>query len=91
MGLKRAIKWSDITDDTEVQQRLIDAYEDINKVEAIFGGLAETHINGSNFGLLFYKSFYDQVKIAERIFLKSNLYFTKPNFFFLVDEDKRFR
>jgi hypothetical protein len=62
MGLKRALKWSDITNNTEVQQRLIDTYEQIDKVESMFGGLAEDHINGSDFGELFYSSFYDQVK-----------------------------
>ena len=62
MGLSRATKWSDITNDTEVQQRLFNTYSNIDKVEAFFGGLAEDHINGSDFGELFYKSFYDQVK-----------------------------
>src|SRR4051795_8165366 len=64
MGLRRATEWSDITNDTEVQQRLIDTYGDINKVEALFGGLAESHVNGSEFGELFYTSFYNQVRNA---------------------------
>jgi hypothetical protein len=62
MGLSRAREWSDITNDTDVQQRLINAYSnDIDRVEAFFGGLAEDHVKGSDFGELFYKSFYDQV------------------------------
>ncbi|CAG8456991.1 13944_t:CDS:10 [Funneliformis mosseae] len=44
MGLKRATKWSDITNDTVVQSRLIETYSnDIDKVEAYLGGLAEDH------------------------------------------------
>ena len=68
MGLSRAIEWSDITNNTEVLQRLVDTYDNINDVEAFFGGLAEDHYKGSDFGELFYKSFYDQVRKCERIF-----------------------
>ncbi|GES81430.1 heme peroxidase [Rhizophagus clarus] len=75
MGLGRANDWSDITNDTDVQQRLIDTYSnDINKVEAFFGGLAEDHVNGSDFGELFYKSFYDQwvsVRNSDRLWYES--------------------
>ncbi|CAG8663617.1 4652_t:CDS:10 [Rhizophagus irregularis] len=75
MGLRRASEWSDITNDTEVQQRLISAYSnDIDKVEAFFGGLAEDHVKGSDFGELLYKSFYDQwlsVRNSDRLWYES--------------------
>ena len=61
MGLKRNLQWADITNDTKVQKRLVNTYAKIEKVEAYIGGLAEDHVNGSNFGELFYKSAYDQV------------------------------
>ena len=62
MGLKRAVKWTDITNDIETVQRLIDTYGEIDRVEAFLGGLAEDHVKGSDLGELFYKSFYDQVR-----------------------------
>ena len=61
MGFSRAKTWSDITSDPEVQQRLTDTYNNVDEVEAFIGGLAEDHTKGSDFGDLFYKSFYDQV------------------------------
>ncbi|CAI2168967.1 20040_t:CDS:10 [Funneliformis geosporum] len=45
MGLKRATEWSNITNDPIVQNRLIETYSnDIDRVEAFIGGLAEDHM-----------------------------------------------
>eukprot|EP00884_Botryococcus_braunii_P007937 jgi/Botrbrau1/17144/Bobra.0157s0040.2 len=41
LGLKPFKKWSDFTDDVEVQKSLAQAYKDINKVDAVVGMLAE--------------------------------------------------
>ena len=96
MGLKRAVKWSDITSDIEIAQRLIDTYGDIDRVEAFIGGLAEDHVKGSDFGELFYKSFYDQVReTARKLYLQRICILTKTKFIFrflptqLVDVDKK--
>jgi hypothetical protein len=59
-GLARKNSFAEISNDTDVQKRLQDTYTTVDRVEALIGGLAEDHVNGGNFGELFYKSFSDQ-------------------------------
>ncbi|CAG8583688.1 12338_t:CDS:10 [Gigaspora margarita] len=60
LGLNRANTWSDITKDVLVQKRLQSLYTSIDLVEAYVGGLAEDHLQGSNFGQLFQTSMIQQ-------------------------------
>ncbi|CAI2178890.1 18227_t:CDS:10 [Funneliformis geosporum] len=59
-GLPKKTSWADISSDPDVQKRLEDTYGTVDRVEALMGGLAEDHINGGNYGELFYKSFSEQ-------------------------------
>ncbi|RGB28169.1 heme peroxidase [Rhizophagus diaphanus] len=59
-GLARKNSFAEISSDPDVQKRLQDTYTTVDRVEALMGGLAEDHVNGGNFGELFYKSFSDQ-------------------------------
>ena len=59
-GLPRKSTWAEISSDPDVQKRLEDTYATIDRVEALMGGLAEDHVNGGNYGELFYKSFSEQ-------------------------------
>ncbi|CAI2176968.1 15881_t:CDS:10 [Funneliformis geosporum] len=62
-GLTRKSSWAEISSDLDVQKRLEDTYGTVDRVEALMGGLAEDHINGGNYGELFYKSFSEQWKL----------------------------
>ncbi|GBC07612.1 hypothetical protein RclHR1_07570008 [Rhizophagus clarus] len=59
-GLARKNSFEEISSDPDVQKRLQDTYTTVDRIEALMGGLAEDHVNGGNFGELFYKSFSDQ-------------------------------
>ncbi|CAG8586007.1 12444_t:CDS:10, partial [Funneliformis caledonium] len=59
-GLPKKSSWADISSDPDVQKRLEDTYGTVNRIEALMGGLAEDHVNGGNYGELFYKSFSEQ-------------------------------
>ncbi|GBB83499.1 hypothetical protein RclHR1_10200006 [Rhizophagus clarus] len=59
-GLGRAVEFSDISQDQEVQNRLQSTYGSVDLVESIIGGLAETHVQGSLIGPLFHSSFTQQ-------------------------------
>ncbi|GBC07611.1 hypothetical protein RclHR1_07570007 [Rhizophagus clarus] len=59
-GLARKNSFAEISSDPDVQKRLQDTYTTVDRIEALIGGLAEDHVNGGNFGELFYKSFSEQ-------------------------------
>ena len=59
-GFPRAKDFSDITQNTVVQERLKSLYSSVDEIEALVGGLAEDHYNNSNFGPLFQKSMQEQ-------------------------------
>ena len=59
--LPRVEKFSDITNNTEVQTRLQALYPTVDSVEALVGALAEDHLTGSNFGPLIHKSMTENV------------------------------
>src|SRR5947207_585213 len=60
LGLNRVTQFNEISSDPEVQKRLQLAYKDVNQVESLIGGLAETHEDGSILGRLFHTSFTRQ-------------------------------
>lgn len=60
MGLPPAKKFSDISSNPQVQQRLKLAYGSVNKVDMWIGGLAEDHVDGGLVGKLFRKVLQDQ-------------------------------
>ncbi|RHZ69451.1 hypothetical protein Glove_283g157 [Diversispora epigaea] len=73
-GFTKANDWSDITNDTEVQNRLNATYSNIDQVEALVGSLAEDHIEESNFGPLFLKNMKEQwtlIRDSDRFYYKS--------------------
>src|SRR6266542_4374963 len=59
-GLTKKNTFAEISSDPDVQKRLQDTYTTVDRIESLMGGLAEDHVNGGNFGELFYKSFSDQ-------------------------------
>ncbi|CAG8624350.1 25369_t:CDS:10 [Dentiscutata erythropus] len=74
LGLTRANTWSDITKDVFVQKRLQSLYTSIDLVEAYVGGLAEDHLQGSNFGQLFQTSMIQQwslIRDSDRFWYES--------------------
>ncbi|CAG8454369.1 2143_t:CDS:10 [Diversispora eburnea] len=74
-GFTKANSWSDITNNTEVQERLNATYSNIDQVEVMVGGLAEDHISESNFGPLFLKNMIEQwtlIRDSDRFFYKSS-------------------
>lgn len=60
MGLAPAVTFADITSDTEVQQRLAEAYPTPDYVDIWVGGLAEDHVSGAMVGELFHEILYTQ-------------------------------
>jgi hypothetical protein len=59
-GLSPVRRFSDITDDVEVQQTLRELYGDVNNIDLWVGGLAEDHVPGSSFGPLIQRVLIDQ-------------------------------
>ena len=53
LGLGRVNSFSDISSDTDVQQKLQDAYNNVDEIDLWVGGLAEDLIPGSHLGELF--------------------------------------
>ncbi|CAG8656402.1 2992_t:CDS:10, partial [Racocetra persica] len=73
-GLNRALDWSDISSNPDVQKRLRDAYGTVDQIEAFPGGLAEDHVPGSNLGPLFYQSYINQwtnIRDSDRFWYES--------------------
>ncbi|EGC30492.1 hypothetical protein DICPUDRAFT_83593 [Dictyostelium purpureum] len=60
LGLRVATNWSHITSDEPTQNRLKQAYKTVDDVDALTGGLAEDHMQGSCVGQLFYSIIYEQ-------------------------------
>jgi hypothetical protein len=60
LGLVRVERFTEISQDPEVQNRLQSTYGSVDLVESIIGGLAENHIQGSLVGPLFHSSFTQQ-------------------------------
>ena len=61
LGLKPVTSFSQITSDPTVQQELAAAYPGgVNTIDAFEGGLAETHVRGSDVGPLFQTIMVDQ-------------------------------
>ncbi|CAB4429599.1 unnamed protein product [Rhizophagus irregularis] len=58
--LVRASRFSDISQDQEVQNRLQSTYGNVDLVESFIGGLAEPHLQGSLLGPLFHASVTQQ-------------------------------
>ncbi|CAG8467977.1 2697_t:CDS:10 [Cetraspora pellucida] len=74
LGLSRANTWSDITTNVLVQKRLQSLYTSIDLVETFIGGLAEDHLQGSNFGQLFQTSMTRQwslIRDSDRFWYES--------------------
>jgi hypothetical protein len=73
-GFTRAADFSDITKNEVVQERLRKLYSSVDRVEALVGGLAEDHLNNSNFGPLFQKSMQEQwtlIRNGDRFWFES--------------------
>ena len=51
-GLQRVSSFSDISDDPQTQQRLQEAYGDVDSIDAFIGALAEDHLDGASVGEL---------------------------------------
>jgi peroxidase len=49
-GLPRVTRFSQISSDPEIQQKLKDLYGNVNNIDLWVGGLAEDHVPGSSFG-----------------------------------------
>ncbi|CAG8501913.1 16490_t:CDS:10 [Funneliformis mosseae] len=81
LGLKRKTQFTEISSNTEVQERLQKAYKSVDQVESFIGGLAEDHAKGSILGELFHKSFTQQwnlIRDSDRFWFEgNNLGFTR--------------
>ncbi|CAI2171547.1 10820_t:CDS:2 [Funneliformis geosporum] len=80
-GLTRKTQFTEISSNTEVQERLQAVYKSVDQVESFIGGLAEDHIKGSILGELFHKSFTQQwtlIRDSDRFWFEgTNLGFTR--------------
>ena len=54
MGLSRAQSFQDISSDSDIQMRLLDAYGNVDNIDLWPGGLAEDPVSGSHLGELFH-------------------------------------
>ncbi|CAG8641375.1 4328_t:CDS:10, partial [Acaulospora morrowiae] len=74
-GFLKANDWSDITNNTDVQMRLMSTYANVNQLEAFVGGLAEDHVIESSFGPLFLKSMISQwsrIRNSDRFYYQNS-------------------
>ncbi|KYR00934.1 peroxinectin [Tieghemostelium lacteum] len=79
LGLRPVKTWSDITSNIATQNRLKNAYGDVNLIELFVGGLAEDHYENSVVGQTFYTILREQ-------FLRTRL---SDRFWYERDEIKK--
>ena len=75
LGLAKIENWSEITNDSEVIDRMIEAYPDVNNADPIMGMYAERHITGSSLGESMHALILDQyvrLRDADPLFFEND-------------------
>ena len=76
LGLPRVTSFSQITTDADVAARLQSVYGSVDDIDLWVGGLAETHLRGSNVGATFQRILVDQftrTRAADRFWYERDL------------------
>ena len=74
-GLPRYSNWSEITSDTEIQEKLNSTYPDIDSVDALIGMYAEDHLENSALGETMHfiiKEQFTRLRDGDRLHFESN-------------------
>lgn len=76
MGLSRVLSFQDISSDQDIQQRLQDAYGNVDNIDLWVGGLAEDPVAGSHLGELFHlivKTQFEALRDGDRFWYERKL------------------